>query len=63
MMNEEENRPRPKTTHEIGCDLSTISAEELAARITLLRAEIARIERELAAKHSSRAAAESFFKL
>ena len=62
MVNEDDDRSKPKTTHEIGCDLSVISVGELQSRITLLRDEVARLEREIAAKQSSRAVAENFFK-
>lgn len=62
MVNDDDDRQKPKTTHEIGCDLSVISVGELQSRIALLRDEIARLEREVAAKQSSRTAAENFFK-
>ncbi|HEU4986511.1 MAG TPA: DUF1192 domain-containing protein [Rhizobiaceae bacterium] len=48
--------------HEIGQDLSMLSVEELNARIAQLRQEIERIERELAAKGSTKAAAEALFR-
>ncbi|RIK84498.1 MAG: DUF1192 domain-containing protein [Hyphomicrobiales bacterium] len=53
---------RPKRVHEIGQDLSLLSADELRERIDQLRAEIARIEGELDAKGSSRIAAEALFR-
>ncbi|TNE61105.1 MAG: DUF1192 domain-containing protein [Alphaproteobacteria bacterium] len=43
-------------------DLSTISKEELEARIARLKAEISRTETEMAKKDASRAAADAFFK-
>lgn len=58
----DEDTPRKKATHEIGVDLSTLSLEELAERIDLLRAEIARIEQAIAAKRSSAEIAASFFR-
>lgn len=58
----EDDRPARKLAHEIGQDLSMLSVEELRARMELLRAEIARLEAECAAKGASRAAADSFFK-
>ncbi len=60
----DENNDKPKKRAElsIGGDLATISLEELEERICLLEAEISRIRAEIAAKHSSRASAESFFK-
>jgi uncharacterized small protein (DUF1192 family) len=58
----DEDKPIKKVTHEIGADLSALSADELNARIALLREEIGRIETEVAAKSSSRNTAESLFK-
>ena len=52
----------PKRSHEIGQDLSLLSADELSARIDILRQEIARLEAERAAKGASKAAAEAFFR-
>lgn len=48
--------------HVIGENLDSISVEELAERIALLKAEIARLETAAAAKTDSLKAAESFFK-
>ncbi len=59
---EDEDRPRKKTTHEVGQDLSQLSVEEIDARIALLQAEIARLSEARAAKQASRAAADLFFK-
>jgi uncharacterized small protein (DUF1192 family) len=61
MIDDEEGRPKQQEIA-IGGDLSKLSVEELEARIDLLKAEIARIEADLAAKRSSRAAADSVFK-
>ncbi|MCD2183146.1 DUF1192 domain-containing protein [Rhizobium sp. GN54] len=58
----DEDRPARKVAHEIGCDLSLLSADELAQRIDLLKAEIARLEEEKARKGASRSAAEKFFR-
>lgn len=58
----DEERPKKSFTHEIGSDLSSISAEELRARIAVLREEIARIEAEIARKDDSKRAADSFFR-
>ncbi|MFP5077231.1 DUF1192 domain-containing protein [Rhizobium sp. YIM 134829] len=58
----EDDRPARKTAHEIGADLSLLSADELTARIALLEAEIARLAAERERKAGSRAAAERFFK-
>lgn len=57
----DDDRPAKPMTHEIGADLSALSIAELKERIVLLRAEIERIEAELASKDSSRSAAESLF--
>jgi uncharacterized small protein (DUF1192 family) len=54
---------RPKTApHKVGEDLATLSEAELAERVTMLKAEIDRIEAELKAKRASREAAASIFK-
>ncbi|MCV3735888.1 DUF1192 domain-containing protein [Rhizobium sp. TRM96647] len=58
----DEDRPARKVAHEIGCDLSLLSADELAQRIDLLKAEIGRLEEEKARKGASRSAAEKFFR-
>ena len=54
--------PKKKMTHEVGCDLSSLSEHELKERIELLQAEIARIEEEARRKAASRDAAGAFFK-
>ena len=58
----DDEKPRKKVAHEIGQDLSLLSADELNARIALLKSEIARLEADAVLKTSSRSAAESFFK-
>ncbi|MEQ8482515.1 MAG: DUF1192 domain-containing protein [Hoeflea sp.] len=58
----DDDPPKPRKAHEIGCDLTFLSAAELDERITLLKEEIARLEADREAKTSSRAAAESFFR-
>ncbi|WP_160011306.1 DUF1192 domain-containing protein [Rhizobium sp. 18055] len=58
----DDDRPQKKPNHEIGMDLSMISADELKSRIDLLKAEISRIEAEMARKASGRLAAENLFK-
>jgi uncharacterized small protein (DUF1192 family) len=52
----------PKKAHEIGQDLSLLSVGELTERIDILRAEIVRLEAELATKGSSKSAAEALFR-
>ena len=59
---DEDDRPRPKIAHEIGQDLTLLSVEELAARVDLLKQEIARLEADMTKKHATRAAADQFFK-
>ncbi|HXX04940.1 MAG TPA: DUF1192 domain-containing protein [Xanthobacteraceae bacterium] len=54
--------PKKKVTHEMGQDLSLLSAGELAERIGLLKDEIARLEAEMARKRASQSAAAAFFK-
>ncbi len=58
----EDDRPKKPKAHEIGCDLSLLSADELAARIDVLKEEIARLESERQGKMASRSAAESLFR-
>lgn len=60
MMNDEQPRKR-STSHELGCDLSAISAAELRHRITLLETEIARLKAEIDLKEAGRKAADSLF--
>ena len=56
-------RPKPRLAHEIGQNLDDLSAPELKERIGLLRAEIERLERAIDARHATRAAADSAFKI
>lgn len=58
---EEEERKRP-TRHEVGMVLDALSVGELAARIELLEAEIARLRGAIAARGDSLKAAEAAFK-
>ena len=58
----DDDRPQKKVAHEIGADLSTLSVDDLRARVELLRAEIVRLEAEAASKTSTRSAAESLFR-
>lgn len=48
--------------HEIGQDLALLSVDELHNRIGMLRQEIARLEAELSAKGTTKAAAEALFR-
>ena len=58
----DDDRPVPRKGHEIGEDLSALSVDELKFRISLLSDEIARIQKAIDAKSSSRSTAESLFK-
>jgi uncharacterized small protein (DUF1192 family) len=60
MILDEEPRKR-SASHELGCDLSAISADELRYRITLLEAEILRLKGEIDRKEAGRKAADSLF--
>lgn len=54
---------RAKTpVHEIGQALDDLSAPELAARIDVLKHEIARLEDAIRAREATRNAASAFFK-
>ncbi|MIL09245.1 DUF1192 domain-containing protein [Salmonella enterica subsp. enterica] len=59
---DDEPKQKKKLPHEIGQDLSTLSVDELGERIEQLKAEIARLEVERAAKGATRNAAEALFK-
>ena len=58
----DEDLPKKKPAWEIGRDLSLISADELRETVEMLKAEIARLEADIASKTESRSAAEAFFK-
>ena len=58
----DEDLPKPKPAYQLGQDLALLSAGELRATVDALKAEIARIEAEIASKSASRNAAEAFFK-
>jgi uncharacterized small protein (DUF1192 family) len=59
---DDDDRPKKKVTHEIGQDLTLLSVQELNERIELMRAEIARLEADIARKRATRSAADQFFK-
>ena len=61
MMMDDEDRP-PQREIVVGADLSKLSVEELLERVAALKAEIVRIEADMATKQSSRSAANSVFK-
>ena len=56
-------KPKPPLTHDIGQNVDDLSAPELADRIGLLRAEIARLEKAIEARQATHAAANSIFKV
>jgi uncharacterized small protein (DUF1192 family) len=59
---DEDDKPKKKIAHEIGQDLSLLSVDELAARVQLMRDEIARLEGDMTQKRAKRAAADQVFK-
>jgi uncharacterized small protein (DUF1192 family) len=59
---EDDDKPRKKTNHEIGQDLSLLSVEELGERIALMQSEIERLTQAMAKKRASKDAANSIFK-
>jgi uncharacterized small protein (DUF1192 family) len=59
---DDDDRPKKKVAHDIGQDLSLLSVEELAARVQLMRDEIARLEADMTQKRAKRAAADQIFK-
>jgi uncharacterized small protein (DUF1192 family) len=59
---DDDDRPKKKVGHEIGQDLTLLSAGELRARITVLKEEIARLEADIAKKQAVKKAADAFFK-
>jgi uncharacterized small protein (DUF1192 family) len=59
---DDEDKPKKKIAHEIGQDLTLLSAGELADRIAQLRDEIARLEADMARKRAVKSAADTLFK-
>ena len=59
---DEEDQPKRKIVHEIGQDLTLLSAAELTDRIAVLKDEIARLEADMARKRAVKSAADMFFK-
>lgn len=58
----EDDRPKPKSVHEIGQDLSMLSLVEIDERIAALKSEIERLIEARARKDASRSAADAFFR-
>ncbi len=54
---------KPPSAHEIGQTIDDLSAPELRERIDVLRAEIARLEMAIEARHATRSVADAAFKL
>lgn len=61
-MQDDDDRPKKKITHEIGQELALLSVKELNERIALMQEEIARLEASIASKQTSRNVADAFFK-
>ncbi len=62
-MDSDDIAPRKKLAGiQLGEDISTLSAHELEERIKRLEEEITRCKAEINARHSTRSAAENFFK-
>ncbi len=59
---DDEDKPKKKIAHEIGQDLTLLSAGELADRIALLKDEIGRLEADMARKRAVKSAADTLFK-
>jgi uncharacterized small protein (DUF1192 family) len=59
---DDEDAPKKKITHEIGQDLTLLSAGELENRIVLLKDEIARLEADIVKKRAVKSAADMIFK-
>jgi uncharacterized small protein (DUF1192 family) len=59
---DEDDRPKKKIAHEIGQDLTFLSAAELDQRVQALKDEIARLEADRKNKQASRSSADAFFK-
>ncbi len=59
---DDDDKPKKKIAHEIGQDLTLLSAAELTDRIALLRDEIARLEADMVKKRAVKSAADTFFK-
>lgn len=63
MRDDDETRPNASPTHRVGEPLDALSVADLAERIVLLKAEIARLEAARDAKTAARDAAGSIFRL
>lgn len=61
-MNDDDQTRKLSASFKIGADLQEISADEIAATIALLKAEILRLEAALVAKAAGRSSAEALFR-
>ena len=61
-MQDDDDRPKKKITHDIGQELALLSVKELHERSALMKEEIARLEATIARKEASRNVADAFFK-
>lgn len=61
-MDWDDTRQPPTLLLTVGDDLTTLSVEDLRARVAALEAEIRRTEAELASKEARRSAADAFFR-
>lgn len=59
---DEDDKPKKKLVHEIGQELTLLSAGELTERIALLKEEIARLQADMAKKQAVKSAADMVFK-
>ena len=58
----DDDLPKKQIQHALGQDLSRLSVSDLNERISLLKAEIARLEQAKTLKEASRTTADQFFK-
>lgn len=58
----DDDRPKPRSVHEIGQDLSLLSLAEIDLRVAALKAEIERLAQARSKKAASRSAADAFFR-
>ena len=58
----EDDRPKAKSIHEIGQDLSMLSLADIDQRVEALKAELERLDEARAKKDASRSAADAFFR-
>ena len=58
---DDDDKPKKKIAHEIGQDLTLLSAGELAERIALLKDEIARLEADMGEETGGQIGRRRFF--